>query len=424
MNRRQRAAPRACAWLLAAAFVALGAPAAAQQPLSMNEAVHLAVQRSAKLAAQTSSVDAAGEMAARAGALPDPKIKFGIDNMPVSGEDAWSLTRDFMTMKRIGVMQDIVNGDKRRARTDRANAERDVEQAMLGAERVNLRRETAMAWYEVLHAQRALEVMNDLVAALQLQQETVGAGVSSGRSTPSDALMARIALENVRDEVLDQQRTLAKARVQFAQFVGEDAQRPVGEAPDTSRLPQPVEQLVATLDAHPTLAVYDARETAARSDIALAQSMKKPDWGVEVSYGQRSPYYSNMLTVMFSMDLPVLAANRQDRDIAAQHAQLEKVRAQREDARRTYEAAVRSAAIDWSSWNRRVQRYETVQMPLAQERVLASTAAYRGGRGEIAAVIEARRAEAETRLAYHNALLERGRAWAALSFLVPEENTR
>jgi outer membrane protein TolC len=329
-----------------------------------------------------------------------------------------------MTMKRIGVMQDIVNGDKRRARTDRANAERSVEQAMLGAERVNLRRETAMAWYEVLHAQRALEVMNDLVAALQLQQETVGAGVSGGRSTPSDALMARIALENVRDDVLDQQRTLAKARVQFAQFVGEDAQRPLGEAPDTSRLPQPVEQLVATLDAHPTLAVYDARETAARSDIALAQSMKKPDWGVEVSYGQRSPYYSNMLTVMFSMDLPVLAANRQDRDIAAQHAQLEKVRAQREDARRTYEAAVRSAAIDWSSWNRRVQRYETVQMPLAQERVLASTAAYRGGRGELAAVIEARRAEAETRLAYHNALLERGRAWAALSFLVPEENTR
>jgi outer membrane protein TolC len=424
MNRRQRVAPRACAWLFAAALTALGAPAAAQQPLSMTEALGIAVQRSAKLAAQTSSIDAAGEMAERAGALPDPKVRFGIDNMPVSGEDAWSLTRDFMTMKRIGVMQEVINGDKRRARTERAHAERGVEQAMFAAERVNLRRETAMAWYEVQHAAHALEVMSDLVNAIQLQQETIGAAVSGGRSTTADALMARIALENVRDDVLDQQRMLQKARVQLAQLVGDDAQRPLGEGPDTGRLPQSLEVLVASLDAHPTLAVYDARETAARSDIALAQSMKKPDWGVEVSYGQRSPYYSNMLTVMFSMDLPVLAANRQDRDIAAQHAQLEKVRAQREDARRAYEAAVRGAAIDWSSWHRRVRRYETVQIPLAQERVIAATAAYRGGRGELSVVIEARRAEAETRLAFHNALLERGRAWSALSFLAPVEETK
>jgi len=100
-----------------------------------------------------------------------------------------------------------------------------------------------------------------------------------------------------------------------------------------------------------------------------------------------------MLTVMFSVDLPVMSGNRQDRDIAAQHAQLERVRAQREDARRSYETAVRGAQVDWETWNRRVQRYETVLIPLAQERVKAATAAYRGGRSDLAAVIEARSCE-------------------------------
>jgi hypothetical protein len=39
-------------------------------------------------------------------------------------------------------------------------------------------------------------------------------------------------------------------------------------------------------------------------------------------------------------------------------------------------------------------------------------------------VIEARKSEAETRLALHNALLERGRAWAGLTYLMPEEETK
>jgi outer membrane protein TolC len=56
--------------------------------------------------------------------------------------------------------------------------------------------------------------------------------------------------------------------------------------------------------------------------------------------------------------------------------------------------------------------------------VKAALAAYRGGRGELGAVIDARRGEAETRLALHNALLERGRAWSNLSFLVPEETSK
>jgi len=414
---------RACA-ALAGFLLASVSTALAAQPLPMREAVELATERSARLSAQTASIHAAGEMAARAAELPDPKLRFGIDNMPVSGEDAWTLTRDFMTMKRIGVMQEFANGDKRRARAGRASAERDVEQAMLRLERTNVRRDAAMAWYEVLHATRALEVMADLVNAMQLQHETVAAAIQGGRSPAAEGFMVRGALEAARDEVIEQERVLRRARVQLAQLIGPDADRPVGEAPDTSMLGRPVETMLASLDAHPTLAVFEARESAAKSEIALAQSMKKPDWGVEVSYGQRSPNFSNMLTVMFSVDLPVLSGNRQDRDIAAQHAQLERVRAQREDTRRGYEAAVRGAAIDWESWNRRVQRYETLLVPLAQERVKAALAAYRGGRGELGAVIDARRGEAETRLALHNALLERGRAWSNLSFLVPEETSK
>src|SRR5213594_2741353 len=50
------------------------------------------------------AVAAAREMAVAAAQLPDPMLKFGIDNLPINGPDRFSVARDFMTMRRIGVM--------------------------------------------------------------------------------------------------------------------------------------------------------------------------------------------------------------------------------------------------------------------------------------------------------------------------------
>jgi outer membrane protein TolC len=262
--------------------------------------------------------------------------------------------------------------------------------------------------------------MGDLQSAVALQEATVGAAITAGRVPAADGFMARAALEGVRDQVIDQERVLARARIALATLVGEDAQRPIGAAPDSSRLEVPVAALLESLDRQPTLQVLENRTALAQSEVSLAQSTKKPDWGVELSYGQRSPYYSNMLSLMFSVDLPLAPANRQDREIAASLAQVERARAQFEEARRVYMAQVRTLAVDWETWNRRVERFEKVLIPLAQERAQAALAGYRGGRGELMGVIEARKSEAETRLGLHNALLERGRAWAGLSFLAPQ----
>jgi outer membrane protein TolC len=69
----------------------------------------------------------------------------------------------------------------------------------------------------------------------------------------------------------------------------------------------------------------------------------------------------------------------------------------------------------------RIGRFEELLLPLARQRVSAVLAAYRGGRGELGMVLEARRAEAEARLASVQVQLERARAWAKLNFLLPHE---
>jgi len=68
-----------------------------------------------------------------------------------------------------------------------------------------------------------------------------------------------------------------------------------------------------------------------------------------------------------------------------------------------------------------MERFEKLLLPLARERVAAALAAIAEGAASLGVVLEARRAETETRLASVQAQLERRAAWARLNFLLPHE---
>jgi outer membrane protein TolC len=403
------------------ALVATLSHAADPGLLSLPEALKIGERASPRLAAQGAALAATRELVSRAGELPDPKLRFGIDNLPVNGPDRFRYDADFMTMRRIGLMQEIPNGEKRKLREARAARERDLETANLAAQRTVVRREVALAWFELLYARESRAPLADLTAELQLQLDTISAAIAAGRQTTGDALGLRSALEAARDRVIEQDRTIERARFALAAWLPEDASRPLAEPPDVSRFDHARAALLADLHDHPDQRVYAEREALARADLALAANSKKPDWSVEFSYGQRGPAFDNMVSLMVSVDLPWEAGKRQEKDIAAKRLLAEQAQAQAEEARRTHEAELRGIYADWQTAGVRVERFEKLLLPLARERVGAALATYRGGRGELAMVLEARRAETETRLGYVQAQLERARAWAKLDFLLPNE---
>ncbi len=81
--------------------------------LSIDEAVGIAQGNAPVLSAALDGARAARELAVAEGQLPDPVLRLGVDNLPVNGPDQGSLTRDFMTMRRLGVTQEYVSADKR-----------------------------------------------------------------------------------------------------------------------------------------------------------------------------------------------------------------------------------------------------------------------------------------------------------------------
>ena len=405
-------------WLVFAGALFLAAPALAQV-LTLEEALKIGEAQSPRLAAQRSAVVATSEQVGRAGQLPDPKLRLGIENLPVSGADRFHYDRDSMTMRAVGVMQEFPNSAKRESRNLRAERQRDLETAGLSAQRATLARDVAAAWLDVHYAERSRAALERVLRQYQLQVDTLAAGVARGKQGTAEAFMARSALEQAHDRILEQDRIIARARIALATLIADDAKRPLAAAPETTVFAHPREHLLSRLDEHPDLRMQEQREALARAEVDVARSTAKPDWALEVGYGHRAPAFDNMLTVMISMDLPWQTGRRQDRDIATRLAEVDQARALRENARRVHEAEVRGWFADFDTAERRIERFERTLLPLARDRSAAALAAYQGGRGELGGVLEAERAVTETELGLNQVLAERAKAWANLNYLYP-----
>jgi outer membrane protein TolC len=406
------------AFALIAALVLAREAGAADAPLSYAEAVRLAVAQSPQLAAQRAMVDAAREMAGPAGELPDPKLKLGVENVPTSGPDGWSLTRDFMTMQRIGVMQEFPREEKRRLRSQRAENDALRNAAVGESTRLAVERETATAWLNRRFAVDAQRVIAEQIGEAELGIVSIAAAYRAGRASQAELIAAQSMLVELRNRATETAALARRASIALARYIGADAERPPGEAPDLARLPfDPAHLPDPELQAD--LRVAQAQETLAANDADLARAAKLPDWSAELSYAVRGSAYSNMISLMFSIDLPWSAGSRQDRELAAKLRELDAARAMRDDVRRMRVAEVESMVAEWESARAQAQRTKDEMLPLAVQRREAALAGYRGGTGPLAAVLDARRNELDVRLAAIQQEQAAAKAWAWLQFVVP-----
>ena len=408
------------ALLLCAA--ALGLTAHAQPPLTLDQALRLAQERSRQLPAQDAAAAAAREMAAAAGQRPDPTLKTGLNNLPINGLDRFSLTRDFMTMLSVGVTQELTRQDKLKARSARFDREADVAQAGRALALATLRRDTAMAWLDRHYQERMRDLLRAQRSETALQIEAAEAAYRGGRGAQADVFAARSAVAQLDDRIRQADRQVATATTRLARWVGADADQPLAPPPTLATPPLDAANLEAQIEHHPQIALMLKQEAVARAEADIAQSNKLADWSVELTYSQRGSAYSNMVSLNVSIPLQWDQKNRQDRELSARLALAEQMRDQREEATREHVAETRGWLQQWQGNRERLDQYDAALIPLASERSRAAIATYRGGGGPLAAVLEARRMEIDTRMERLRVEMETAALWAQLEYLVPAEH--
>ncbi|WP_235965142.1 TolC family protein [Caenimonas soli] len=358
------------------------------ESLTFDRALELAVQRSQSARAARASMASASQSARVAGQLPDPTLRAGIDNLPVTGPDRLSTTRDSMTMKRIGISQEWLSAEKRAARTAAAQALVSREEAQLKASVAEARLQTSLAYLDAFYAGEALKLAQLMQHHAREEFEASRARLASSSGSSSEVLALTGARAMAEDESTEIHQQQAAAQVALQRWSGVAAGE-LAAAPQMGGLSEE-----AFVEGHPSVLVKQQEVQVARLEAASTASNRRPNWTWEASYGQRSGY-SDMVSVVVSIPLPVAPGERQNRETVAKLSLIDKAEADLAEARRAahaeYETLVRNSHL----LDERIERYrEGVVLP-AQQRVAAATASYRSNQGTLMTLFEARRAEVE-----------------------------
>lgn len=370
-------------------------PLSVRAGLSFDEALRLAREQAPGLQAQQATLAGAQALQPGASTLPDPRLIVGLDNLPVTGQDRFSTTADFMTMQRIGLMQDVPNVAKREARAAGATARIERERAMLAVTQLAVRRDTALAWLAVYFAEVRATELGALERENQLLIDTLDARIAAGKAMPAERTMARLEALVLADRRDDALRDIARARGSLRRWVGARADDMLEGKPPQFNVSD--EQVRADLHRHAEIAPYDAMRSMAQAEAREADAEQRGDWGWEVVYSRR-PQYGDMMSFQLVFDLPWDRERRQQPQLIAKQQEAARIEAERADTVRRHDEEINAQLAELHALDAQLARLQRQALPLTAERVALALAGYESGRGDLGAVLLARREAVETRL--------------------------
>lgn len=402
--------------LLALALALAGAPACAA-PLALDEAVASALAAAPEVTRAVALQAAASERAASAAQRADPELLLALENVPVEGEDAGSLSADLMTMRKVGLMQRFDGAGSRDAAQAAADAAVALREASTAVQRAAVARAAAQAWFEWALESARLELLQAQRHRYELHVAAADARVAAGGGT-LEALAARRELAEFEARLDGARGRHAGAAAMLARWVGGGIEGGPAALPAIDALPPGLEQ--AGTDALPEVIEGQRRLEQAGALAERARLERRPGWTLEASYADRGPAYDDMVSVGVRIDLPWRASQRQDREYAARLAERDAAQAQLELRRRQRVAEIAALCAQWQAAGTRVERYRGSIEPLARDAADAALAAYRGGTSSLGEALAATHAAERAGLETLDALAEQASAWAALRYLLPE----
>lgn len=396
-------------------FSATGAPAA-----TLDQVLRSAERYSAQLSANSHQVDALENMADSATQLPDPKLKFGVENVPVQGGNGHRFTREGMTMQKVGVMQQYVSSTKRERKADAIRAEAQKTEAGAALIRAQLQRDTAKAWFDLALSEKNLASIQTLIAETQHQVTTQKAGVASG-ANPSSVLDVQLALNTLRNEEDNARRDVQIAQATLQKLTGENITDTSGAFPRIERLPADENALISGVKQHPEI-VQAAREAdSAKAKSAQSAVAAIPDVGVEVYYAKRADGYDDMAGVMFTVDLPIFQGKRQDKDHAADMSRTYEANDQLTQLVRQHQADVVALIAQYNAAKAVYDRQDQDVLPLLRSKIGLVNAQYQSGSSSLSEILSARRDLLNGEIAKNNAEKALAFSWSAIRYLTPQD---
>ena len=250
-------------------LVAAAAWPQAPPPLTVEDAVSLAIRQNPRLAASGREVSAAEDGVRAARALTNPEIFFVPGITSSAGSDEELLVQQPLE----------VNGTRRaRAAVAAARLERTQAEAVGGLRTLIL--ETKVAYYELLRAQRLRALAEEALGTAEELDRGVRRQVEEGLKPGVDQIQTAVQVSRARQHLTVAQSQVKIAASALNTLMGRPPEASVGTLPALEFSETPVDRdaaLQQALSARADLAAAEAQRQAFAHEARLARAEGRPD---------------------------------------------------------------------------------------------------------------------------------------------------
>jgi outer membrane protein TolC len=358
---------------------------------TIEAAVAQALDKSEELAAIRARLEAAEAKVRPAGALPDPMVSAGLQNIPVG--QGVAIDKDMMSSFALMASQEVPPASMRRAM--RAVMSDDV--AMLSASLDDARNDTVrkvkQAYLEVQYRDEALAIAERNRDVAQDMLAMAEARYSTGKVMQQDVFQAQVRLSQMVDMVVMQQRERAMAASRLNRLLYRPQTEPVPKLPPLARTQAALDtEALRTIvvQQNPKLQGMRVRVSQAEKSEQVAALGIRPMWTFTLGYMIRQPMGMqpesgrDMWSATAGITLPWLyRRDKVDEEVRGAKAQHEAAARDVDAMVNELSAMVEEMAIDIARADEQLALVETGLLPQAESAYAASRATYATGTGEV-----------------------------------------
>lgn len=384
----------------------------------------LAEQHSPTLAAAAAARSAAEARIVPAAMSANPTLLIGMENLPISGADAFDANADFMSMRRVGWTQTHTRRALRAQRQTDAEIELGLKQLAWQSERLQLHEAVQTAiinWQAAVAMDVALRARRTALDVLISQAD---ARWQSGLGEAGALVDARAGRLDLDDRLDENMLALRGSELVLVRLLGQRGFDQLQRQPPAMPDPQNVgaadlQTLLAKLPRHREFRRFAWLDQQAELRAAMVQGEQRPQWSYELSYADRGPRFDDMVSLMLRIEWPWPKRRRHltEAEAHARAALAEEIEAER----RTLGIDLEQRWLTWRLAERRVARLMRDRLPLARDAEHLSDATYRGGESALVERLTTRLAADDLALLQIDRERELALAATALQFLFIED---
>jgi cobalt-zinc-cadmium efflux system outer membrane protein len=364
----------------------------------LDEMIEVALQHNPALQEAASLVKQGRGLQTTAAAYPNPSITGTVG----PGRTREALGDVAFFERGVIVSQPLEWPGMRQARLRAAEAALAGSQAAVDGTRLNVLADVKIAFYQLLLAQRNVELITEAVAIVQDFYRSVKARVDAGQARPFEALKANVEVQKVSNDLNHAQHSLVVARSRLNRLTGGALGKNFGVLGDfvSPRLGLNLEDLVGSaMEHHPT--VRRVRKEIERAGHSLVQERQSLIPFVTVSGLFHQEAAETAYLARLSVPIP-LWYRRQGEITAALSA---KERAEAEHVRTQNElvAAITESAEEAHAAQDRIEVFEKGLLKQAEETLRIARISFQQGAASLLELIDAQRVHRQMLLEYTQA---------------------